>query len=133
MVNVPDNIAIIYISKGVLRMKNPNRIRKLTNNICILEASLDNVPYSHIAKMYKISPSRVSQIICRCVERISTGINRPLHLKGIYKREDITKHKDAIIKMLFFYKNGYNITGIPESHVDLIHKYAKCLSIKVVK
>ena len=109
-------------------MKNPKRIRKLTNNMCILQAALDNVPYLYISKMYKISPARVSQIIYWCVKKISIGVDCPFHLKGIYKRKDIIKHKSAIIKILIFYRNGYNLTAIPASHVNLIHKYAKCLS-----
>lgn len=109
-------------------MKNPNRIRKLTNNLCILEAALDNMPYLYISKMYNISPIRVSQIVCCCVKKISVGVDCPPHLKNIYKRKDVIKHKSAIIKMLFFYRNGYNSTALPVSHVNLIHRYAKCLA-----
>ena len=107
-------------------MKNPAKIRKMTDNICILEAALSGMMYKDIAKHYSVSPCRVPQIVCCCIKRISKGIDTPLKTKvnPVYKKEDVILHRDEILRVLYLYSNQMKDYGIKLSQALTIRDYA---------
>ena len=89
-------------------MKNPDKIRELTDNFCILDAALAGFGYSFIAKQYKISSSRVSQIVYNRFKKINKRMDTP-YMAGVgLTMTSLMKNKALIKRLLFEYHNGLN-------------------------
>jgi hypothetical protein len=105
-------------------MKNPKKIRELTNNFCILDAALSGLSYAEIARYYKISPTRIPQIVWGCIKRMCKRVGYSLGINHIYKRSDLTENKEFVVKLLSMYKNGINTYSIRKDQANVIHYYA---------
>lgn len=85
-------------------MKNPDKIRALTDNFCILDAALAGFSYAFIAKYYNVSSTRVAQILSSLVRRLAKVDNR---LYGLHMNKGaLNDNKDVIIAALTDYYNN---------------------------